>query len=137
MGKESKRQVRKVLREVMNDPAATPRDRLMASARYERLKYKPRGRHVKKAVEEQRQEANPEPEQSTQPPAAQPERTLESLLRPERSSSVEDDKRLSAFVYKINSMPFDEKQRYLSSPEGKAERRAAYAPLGFVPSFCE
>lgn len=61
MGKESKRQVRKVLREVMNDPRTSPHDKLMASARYERLKYKPRGRHVSKA-----KEASPA-EQSTEP----------------------------------------------------------------------
>ena len=59
MGRESKRYVRKTLLAVMNDPNASPRDRLLASARFERIKYKPRGRHVNKAGEPVQVEPQP------------------------------------------------------------------------------
>jgi hypothetical protein len=50
MGKP-KGSIKKTLLAVMNDPNATPRDRIAASDRLARLrKDKPRGRHVKKAI---------------------------------------------------------------------------------------
>jgi hypothetical protein len=51
MGKP-KGSIRKTLLAVMNDPNASPRDRIAASDRLARLrKGKPRGRYVKKAIE--------------------------------------------------------------------------------------
>ena len=53
MGRESKRYRRKTLLAVLNDPNASPRDRLLASAGFERITYEPRGRHVAKAKSQQ------------------------------------------------------------------------------------
>ena len=53
----TKRVKRQALMEVLASPQATPKQKLDAQARLNRLKYKPRGRHVAKANSEQNTEA--------------------------------------------------------------------------------
>ena len=110
----TKRVERQALMEVLASPQATPKQKLDAQARLNRLKYKPRGRHVKNAEQVVQTQA-------VEPKPADNSTSIEAIL-----ASYGDYLREMENLHATNPEEYRRQLDFWDTPERKAKAAGAY-----------